>query len=420
MFNHMLHFFYGIMIILFSLFCLIESRTTSFLDSPIEVVFIEPTNQVFEIPQIFLNFPNSTFKVKKVSINKWEHQKKYCQKNIPYIAILRTPEVLFCEPFQQDKIQEYLLDIVFSRFSFVKNIDDRNTSVQEGYFLLTSEKIPLEYEKVAYLYHNYSQYSFYHQFNNQDAFRLEFCQFGECISMSMNNTIQDFVNDCITNIKTFQKGYSLVVVSDNANKQITELYLSEFRSSFKDAFPIKYMSWSDFEPYRKIANVSRSDTSYFIIYQSQNITNCWMYPDEDIISPHLLVGFFKRIYTGQFNYSSLLFLDLKPEVTKLIPEITNISRYVPSDKCSVVIFRNPQSWSDFDVLTTFQDVVKKNKRRDINFFSINQNTFLGAWYVPYLDGFPSIVLWKPNDQRPFMYNKNINKDDITQWIDALC
>ena len=97
------------MIFLFSLFSLISSRTNAFLDSSIDVVFVSPTNQVFNIPEIFLNLPNSTFNLKKVSINQWEHQKQYYQKNIPYFAIVRSNDVLFCEPFKEDKIQDYLL-----------------------------------------------------------------------------------------------------------------------------------------------------------------------------------------------------------------------------------------------------------------------------------------------------------------------
>ena len=409
------------MIFLSFLFSLISSRTNAFLDSSIDVVFVSPTNQVFNIPEIFLNLPNSTFNLKKVSINQWEHQKKYCQKNIPYFAIVRSNDVLFCEPFKEDKIQDYLLDIVLSRFSFVKNIDERNTTNTEPYFLLVSETIPLEYEKAAYLYHNNSKFSFYHQIDkNHDNFKLQYCQYNECINMEMNNTITDFVSYCITKNPTLKSGYSLIVVSDNKNPQITELYLSEFRISFKDAFPIKYMNWNDFEPYRKIANVSKSDTSYFFVYQYQDKINCWMYPDEDIISPHLLVNFFKRIYTGQFNFNPFLQINIPPDISKLVPEIYNLQNYVPSNKCSVVIFRNPHSWSDFDTLTTFQDVVKKNKRRDINFFSVNQNNLIYSWFVPSLDGFPSIVLWKPNDKRPFIYNKNINTLDISKWINDLC
>ena len=140
---------------------------------------------------------------------------------------------------------------------------------------------------------------------------------------------------------------------------------------------------------------------------------------EDIISSHLLVNFVKKVYSGTFLYSKLLTNNVPPNIGTLIPELLSLEDYVPSAKCSVVLMRNVNSWSDFDVLTTFQEVVKRNKREDINFYSY-QNSVSLTWYLPTLDGFPSIVLWKPNDKRPFVFNKMMNVENIEKWINSLC
>ena len=260
------------------------------LSGDIEVVFVVPTNKKFEIPQLFQSLPNSTFCLKTISINQWEHQKQYCPKNIMYIALVRSKDVIYCEPYEEKKINTYLTDIVLSRFSHVEDFEQRNLSKKEDYFLLKSNSLPIEYENVAFIHRNHTNLTFYHQFLSQqpetsnfeekNQFQLRYCKNDNdaCVFLKQNEAVNEFVAKCLKTSPIFNGSYTLVVVSDTPNQKIHEFYLSEFRKTFSGVIPVQYMTWDEFEPYRKNISVSRSETSYFLVYSLGKHVTCYMYP----------------------------------------------------------------------------------------------------------------------------------------------
>lgn len=380
----------------------------------IVVQFIVPKNMDFQVPKEFFDLDPNQFSIKIIDFE--DAIKGYEDKFEPdiYISIKRGDSTVYIEKYDPTET-EYLYDLILLKRSLVieTNREHLENIKNQSYFVLYSDNIPLEYENCAFS-NPRTKINFYFINSTDNLLQYYYSPQNKLISMNESTTITEFTSFYTSQIK-YSNGYKFIIVSDEYKEDFNE-YISQITEKFKSV-ETDIVSWDDFEPYRELAQVSKAETSYFLLHVTNTTERVWMYPDEDVVSKDSILFFISSGIQHEFSF-------LKSETDNvpgsLVKKTYNITRDIPSEDCSVLFAHNYHSWSNPQVELVFYEVARKLKRDNVKFFTSLQNANLFPWYIPNFDGFPSIALWKPYDFRPFKYSNKIDAKTIMKWINELC
>ncbi|EAY20186.1 hypothetical protein TVAG_021310 [Trichomonas vaginalis G3] len=368
----------------------------------------------FEIPKEINNLSPIDFTIKIINYEEFEFASMIPSIEEPYVAIFRGEKLIYLNSFEN--IRSGLLNLVLSlRYSRVKEKkqEQLNAINNYSYFVYYGHTIPMEYENMASVYR--FRRKFYYVPSTETKLQFYYSPTNNLSTKSDYQTMTQFVEANSGNFR-FTPGCVFAIVSDSYKPEFPD-YINALDNQYQGHIYTTILSWNDFEPYRKIANVSRSETSYFLLKIGNNTMNVWMCPDEDVISKERILFFVNNGVTLDFNH---LILNSTSIPGSLVKHTYNISNDIPGNYCSVLFANYYNSWSNTKVELTFYEVARKVRRKDVKFFGSMQGMKLFPWYVPDFDLFPSFAIWKPNDHRPFRYDKKISVDDVVKWINELC
>lgn len=374
--------------------------------------FIVPKDTSFQYPASFQNLSKDYIQIKAVTHETWGIKNKFDTK-IYFVLIRDDKYYLINEVYNPLKDKQYIQKMYEARFTCITKISSLELpdfmQKQPKFFIMYSPTFNIEYDSLAFANKDYKVPFVF--INGTFSVQMIDTRYNATIKKRMKESLKWFVDKNIDTIPILKQD-SIYIVTDNRMDDAINImsYISNVCH-----IPVFIYNWRNFEELRQIAQVSPSELSIFYLTFNENkVSKIYMFPDEDVYSNELLNSFISKAYTKKLDPVPI---SVTLPINDHVNMIYDIGKKVPSkNKYVVVYFKSKNSYDNLDATLLVYDVAKLGFGPNVVFYMTDPSVINMPWFVPTLDDFPMIVMWKPNDFRPFVYSDIFKLENIERWI----
>lgn len=363
-------------------------------------------------------------------IVKKKFKSKYFSLSENEIALILYRNDVFVEKYNGTFYPIEILQYVKSaRYSYVDYLDeDSNISFwKSNYRILLESPIMIPgFENEAFLNRN-SQICF--GWKKADTYEISFF-INDTFSLSFNQnsmTFHEWVQSCITSIKLSDlllgNKFNFYLISSKQSD--LNDYLINQLEVFSSTGNIKNILWNSItaQSLKEFCHISERGPAYVMTYKNK----CFVYPDMDVISDTNLRFFFfsnlnrETFYSERLEHHPLFDTVNENKCVAQIPDNKTYSELIPDGQYPVIVFL-PESGSilNYEIENFYNSYACNFLNKSIRFFSYRFSQRISEPdYIPTPDGFPTFVLYEPNDRIPIVFNTTYSNEHLKEWIDEI-
>ncbi|KAK8835579.1 hypothetical protein M9Y10_042465 [Tritrichomonas musculus] len=195
--------------------------------------------------------------------------------------------------------------------------------------------------------------------------------------------------------------------------QETEILFNQLSYKIGEHVALGYANWDRDRLQIKPCKMSPAEGTYVAITPDGI---CYPFVDDDVATPELISFFMSKVVQGYYkrptkNSSTTI------NFGRVVPlNAGMITKKIPSHKCAVLHISNSLSYSHMDVSKIYAKVARKFTQKSLAFYELDTQYNWAPSYVPNNDGFPMIAMWRPNDQRPYIFKEVLTSATLTNWV----
>lgn len=346
-------------------------------------------------------------------------QKRFIGPTGIYLIIIRNNNSigLHFKDMTTESLLKSVEDAKYSCIDIISGDEYINfISKSKRYFVLQNDKIPPDFEDIAFTYHHMNV-SF--GFVNKSTYSIIFGdnKHGVTREYDLSVPLTQWVRSCMilkykregkkerkTDVnQTNLKILTLTALTNDLFSNATKILDKLKKTEYNEYISFNMSCWPDAVDLQKRCQISEDELMY-VLTDNRNPLSCWIFPDMDVFSLELFTFYLNKGLRGLFE----------PNIKKV-----EFARNVPNPTLiSVVFFENTNSYSSYYASLVFKTVINLMKNKPIKFLTYNQLTSSFPSYVPTLESFPSFVLWMPNDRRPHIFNQDLSVESLENWINT--
>ena len=359
-----------------------------------------------------------------MSFKKWKKLMNYGEisKN-PQISYFRNG--VFLGIYNRKMSIKYLNKLINDLINPpIINIDENYSKLisfkSENINILFSSKLPIPelFNQISLKYRDYGL-NFYHKIGK---YGIQLINNFEKKAYNYLNTIN--LDEWIKKNSNFyfpipylsKNSSNLIAILNNYINFETLNLFSLMKNEFNYLINFNFAHWNRDKNILLNCQLSHNNLTFIFLKNNNFPPKCNIYSDIDVLSLESLQFFVRYNIRGKFDNIDKEGISgfFKDNIQHL--NSTEFLLNIPNNNYSIVFFDNPNSFSRSIVNLNFLNLSKNFL--NLKFFQINIEENWLPSYVPNNDNFPLIVLYKPNDKRPFIFQKPFNLINLINWINS--
>lgn len=341
--------------------------------------------------------------------------------DIPNFALYRKGEFIqiSTENFTSQSIDKTIHDLLYPPVNF---IDDSNESLSQFYktektIIFHGEEEDFEeFYRVAIYFRNYP-ITFLVGYGNYSAIMIDNYRKRQINYRGYPEQLIEWVSKVSDITPPFPclglNNTVFLYVTYGSVPQETEVMFNQLSYRINEHIALGYANWDRDRSQLRQCNISPSEGTYVAITPDGK---CFPFVDDDVATPELISFFLSKVVQGYYSKPHLN-SSTTMNFGRVVPlNAELIAKKIPSHKCAVLYISNSLSFSHMYVSKVYAKVARKFTQKNLAFYELDTQYNWAPSYIPNNDGFPMVAMWRPKDQRPYIFREVFTSDKLTNWV----